>query len=337
MIQQFLSKTFSMRRNNIIVVALLCTCANSFGQQIFQDGSGESTLYLGDWNYSWARFNSSADKVSIGINRLRRSGSDLEEASFLGGVELAVKAKDGKADFFSKKAFNSGIEFSVLAGLHSFEALDSNNSSAAIFIRPGLSYNKYNIVNEAIPSDPKINKVQSVAAQLMLHVNLQLNRPFLADDPKRDIKKGNDHLYHFVGFSTGYRRANNLSDLTQVEIGTTTSASATQNVTTVETGYSGIFKDFDQFAINLDYGILPRIFRSHSVGFNYFLRSGFASEVNTATTGIGIFFAKPNEPSNILGGLALQSSDIFNGYRKETDAWERSILFFYVGFNIKAK
>lgn len=319
----------------LIVLALFSIASTQLkAQNLFQDASGQSNIFIVKDPFGWIRFNSSDQSVSLGYNHLRSAGYDFKlnnaNWTFFEGGDLKVNSKSGIANIFKGDQLNAGLAISGNFGINTYNLANKGNYQS-IYLRGGLNYDNlsyiYNSNNTAI-----IAKTNSLTGRLLFNWNYQFN---LTRIKTGGVKPDTTETYLFLGFSSGFSRLNNYNDLNDItartlKFGNTSGTEAT----TIVTGKNGQYKVYSAVPLNVDVGYTPRIFKTNTIGFNSYFRTNFFKTQNTADAGVGIYISKKDIPSNIIGGLAWQFNDIGNELQKPGSLTERSSVFFYVGYTI---
>jgi len=307
-----------------------------FCQQLFQDASGKTNLFFSRDPYGWITYNTSDKSGSVGYTRNRADGYDHDgdkvKYNYLYGGDIKVNVKDGLGSLVSGGSFRPGITLSGNAGVFS-DNYPGIGNYMSLYLRPSLSYTQYNYI---ATSAAVIDKIKKVEAGLLLNFNLQFN----LDKKTPGIGVGHDPLkrhYLFAGVQSGYTHANNYSDLDDVQLSTIINTAGNATVYKTETAKSGSYVGYNVIPLNIDVGITPRIFQHNYFGFNSYLRTNFLKSKNSTNAGVGIYLADEKKPSNIAGGLAWQFNDVFDVLKKAGGTFERSSLFFYVGYTIGGK
>jgi hypothetical protein len=314
----------------------LAICGKLKGQNLFQDASGESNMYIAQQDpFGWIRFNSSDQSVALGYNHVRSAGHDFttfnSEWSFFGGGDFKVNSKNGIANILKNDALSTGLAFNGNFGINTYNLRKKGNYST-IYLRGNINYDNltyiYNSNSQAI-----IDKTNRFSGKLLANLNFQFNFD------NTDAKTGNKYeTYLFLGLSTGFSKVNNYGDLdditaTTYQFGSNTSVEAEKTTT----GKAGQYTVYNAMPLNIDIGYTPRILQNNTIGFNSYFRTNFFKEKNASNAGLGLYIAKKDKPSNVIGGLAWQFNDLTNTLHKTGSLTEKSSVFFYVGYTISGK
>lgn len=311
----------------IIIILIFGLTTVGHAQTLFEDESGNSSFYLNDGPNGWIKFNSSSSSVSLGYNRMRDVGFDFpnwHNHNYILGVNLTAKAEKGIASVLSEDKFVSGVGGEILLGLLSNDLFDENNSMSSYFFKFGLSNSKFTTIDI---DNFKKNKDTEWIHNLSFNLNFRLNKPYEKKEKGRII-------YHFIGTALGIKRVTNLETLKSVELQKIiTNNEENQIVETIE-GKAGDLNLTSATYFYLDYGITPYLFKKNQIGFNIYYRGNYGGFKSVNNLGLGVFFAKKDQPKGILGGLAWQFNDLDNNLESKNDFLTRSTVFFYVGYNL---
>jgi hypothetical protein len=110
-----------------------------------------------------------------------------------------------------------------------------------------------------------------------------------------------------VGVSGGLNRTNNVSDLKKVEIDTTDSASGSVSVVSQTDAYLGAYNESVGVPIYSDFVFIPK--KLPWISFDAFERANVVPTNGYAEGGAGIYIAKPDKPTEVLGGLSVGWKD----------------------------
>jgi len=327
-----------MKTNTYILLILflqfIITSPSIWAQNLLEDSNGETTIFLNQDPYGLLRFNSSSSSVSIGYNRTREVGSDFDgDANLMWGTDLKAKVKDSKGTLISGNQINPGLEFNFLIGRHRLNYdsnLDRLNGINAFFIRAGIRYDQFETIDTISSSLFSLDKKKILSLNMLAHLNWQFRNVSGTGDETRT------NYIQFLGVAFGYKDHNDFEDLTKASILTTFQSNSTQTLVKEEEGRIGPINEFGRFVFNADYGFIPRIMDEWSIGLNLFFRGEFFGEVdyNVWNSGLGFFFVEEGSPSSVQGGIACHFKDMFNGKESDKDFFERSTIYFYVGYNI---
>jgi hypothetical protein len=305
-------------------------------QQLFQDASGETKIFLGTERYGWLFYNTSDKSASIGYNQIgfKSTGYDWKskEADLIVGGDLKINTKDGLGNVYSKGKVNTGFTLSGNLGFFQDNFLKSGNY-LNVYLRPQISYKQYSYVDTVV-LDYKLNKENKVEGSVLLNINIQLNRIGSRIKDGIMIKDPKKRNYVFFSFQTGFKQINNYSDLDDGEIITVKSISGAKSIQTTETGKFGNYKRSNTMPLNLDLAFTPRIFKTNYIGFNFYFRTNLFKDANSSNVGFGTYLADPKKPSKISGGIGWQFNDVSDKLKKNNSIFQRSSAFFYVGYSI---
>jgi hypothetical protein len=111
-----------------------------------------------------------------------------------------------------------------------------------------------------------------------------------------------------LGGTVGVHRTNNVDDLKAVTINSFVLQSAAGVSPSFEavkqdSGYVGDYKTFTDVPIYTDAVIIPK--RSSWIDLDFFTRSSTANSNRYFEGGVGLFVARPDNPTAVLGGLSL--------------------------------
>jgi hypothetical protein len=304
---------------------LLLLATNAYSQVLFEDASGESSIFLSDTKWSWIRINSGDESFTMGYNYQRgAAGHDyigLSANRFI-GADVKIKSNDGIGKVLSGGKLNPGINFTTSFGLIGDPVSKKNHFHQyfSAYIRAGISYNSLTYIDTALLKTTDVNKVG-------FNVTLHFNRVYTH-------KHGAGQGFLFIGGSAGVKLLNNYDALDDGIIVTTVKSTNAAQLTTTEEGKIGAYDDNMVVPVKLDIGYLPRIAKSNRFGVNAYFRSDFFKPSNGYNLGFGTFLTTGDNIRAVVGGIAWQFNDISNVQNSTESAVKRSTLFFYAGYTI---
>ena len=118
---------------------------------------------------------------------------------------------------------------------------------------------------------------------------------------------GENGVGMILGVAAGVERTNNVDELTPVTISTPVLQSGAGlppfSVVTQTSGYLGPYEKLYAAPIYTDAVLIPK--RASWVDFDFFTRSNAAHADRYVEGGLGVFIARPEEPTKVLGGLSV--------------------------------
>lgn len=125
-------------------------------------------------------------------------------------------------------------------------------------------------------------------------------------DMTYNFMDGGTRLY---GVSIGYKRDNNIDDLTEVTIKDETlvnDGDTTRTIVKETKAFRGAFEAVDRIPLKFDAVYWPNDFGGR-IGINFFARTDLRDTSNTFTPGIGIFYSAKGAPTRVLGGISFST------------------------------
>lgn len=115
-------------------------------------------------------------------------------------------------------------------------------------------------------------------------------------------------------FGAGYERANNVDELTEVEVAVETTRTdpqtgATRKVKSTKTAYQGSYLESNTLPLTLDLFVKPSAVAL--LGLNTFARQILSDGRPKTVIGAGLWILKEKSPAIALGGLVAQLDDAF--------------------------
>lgn len=297
---------------------ILFISVDSIGQQIFEDASGESSLYLTDNNYAWFRLNTSSSSATLGFNYLQQNGFTLGKFYGIGGLDLSASVKNKLGVIFKDSKVSPDVGISGNLGFAS-DVLFEKDALISIFYRGELKNQKFDMASVSADTafiDTKVRWSGKHSVNLNLFVQY--------GDDVESLR------FLSFGFSFGYRDKYNYDDLDGVDI--LYPSGVNSNVYSKKTGKTGMLESLASCPLRIDIGYLPRIMKQNSLGFNlYFTAETFTSQ-QVVNLGIGTFFTKKDAPQSVIGGISWQFTDLSNAKGSDNSLGERSIALMYIGY-----
>jgi hypothetical protein len=305
------------------------------GQALFEDASGETSLYLAQKQWIRAYVNTGDKSATIGFNTYDFIKTDSATIggrkhfiyrSFLSGISVKAKVSDGLGTIFSGSKFNSGLGLSGIIGIQGIASAESDEkaNNYSLFFRGGINYEKFTYIDTLTFS-------ASTKKKLLAFVNLHGNKLWKFNYKKHPSRKH----YIILGGSVGLKHGNNFEDLLDGSASVIKSKDSLAIISSTD-GKLGNYKGFATCPINIDFGYIPSILGKNVVGFNGYLREKLGAP-NTGKTGknpfnlgYGLFFSKKEAITSVIGGIAWQFNDVF----VKNDKLKQSTIFFYVGYTI---
>jgi hypothetical protein len=109
------------------------------------------------------------------------------------------------------------------------------------------------------------------------------------------------------GIGAGVNRTNNSGTLKKVEVSTTQSGSGTTSVVSQTAAFQGAYQESIGVPVYSDFVFIPH--KLPWLAIDAFERSNVATTNRYAEGGVGLFFAKPSNPTAVLGGLSISWKD----------------------------
>jgi hypothetical protein len=129
--------------------------------------------------------------------------------------------------------------------------------------------------------------------------------------PTYNMLTGTSWFSLLAGVAGGVTCTNNSGSLTKVEISTSQASSGTVSVVSQKDAYQGTYQESIGVPIYSDFVFFP--VRAPWLTFDAFERANVISTNGYSEGGVGVFFAKPDNPTAVLGGLSV---DWKNGKRE---------------------
>jgi hypothetical protein len=129
--------------------------------------------------------------------------------------------------------------------------------------------------------------------------------------PTYNMLTGTSWFSLLAGVAGGVTRTNNSGSLTKVEITTSQGSSGTTSVVSQKDAYQGTYQESIGVPIYSDFVFFP--VKAPWLTFDAFERANVVSTNGYSEGGVGVFFAKPTNPTAVLGGLSV---DWKNGKRE---------------------
>ena len=309
----------------ILILLLINAIVDAKAQAVFENGSGDAIILRNDTLKSFFNFRANTASESfvlsyIGTSNLKDYIVDPTKRVFrtlMIGGDLKFKVKDGLGSVYKDKKLNTGISLAFIIGVQK-ETYDTKTpmptTPRSIYFKAGFSYDKYTMLD-------------TLAATQLDHKKME---PFLTAHYNKFYSwqtANKKDFYGLFGFSFGYKKTNNTESLDDGVGFNTISTIGTYLVGEQTDGKLGDFSQYDSFPLSLDFGIIPKMFDKNMIGFNFYGRAKFNQPKTPVNLGTGIFFAKDNEPTNVIGGIGWQVNNVGNK--------PNSSVFVYIGYTIK--
>ena len=94
----------------LLVVCIAVVHVKLKGQALFQDASGQSTLFMGKSRFAYGQFNTSSNSVSLGYAGMKTVGYDFGTMRVTKGMDLKVSVNNGLGTVFSSSMFVPGFK-----------------------------------------------------------------------------------------------------------------------------------------------------------------------------------------------------------------------------------
>lgn len=284
------------------VIALLALSSPAVAQtSAYQTADGHTSIFLNNANGNLI-FNVSASEFTVGYLHEGAGRRTLLFGFDLTGTPSASLA----TQIFQKGPNPPSLGGAASIGLHSMFALDPADQSPDGHLRDDwalvqftYSRSSFNLANDpnAQPQQVHFDEYKVLAVY-----NALVNVP---------------HVGLLLGGATGVHRTNNVNELDPVTInrpvlqsavGVSPSFVAVQQ----ENGYFGDYNSFVSIPLYTDVVIIPK--RSSWINLDLFTRSSAGSSSRYFEGGVGLFVAKQDNPTAVLGGLTV-------GWRSGVPTW----------------
>lgn len=236
-----------------ILVLFLATSATA--QQIFEDASGESSLYIADSNFGYVRLNTSSSSATLGYNNFTTNGYNLFDALYwVYGGDVSVSVKDKVGQLFKDDKVQPDVSLNGNVGLASDKI---SGLLLSAFVRGEFGNKNFDML-EFDPDTAMVAKKNRWARKITFNINAF--HQYGDDD---------DHP-NFLSFGLSYGRGKkyNYSDLDDGEILATQQGLPYGSVVGVKKGKLGALGATESNPFRIDLGILPTLFKQNKVGFN---------------------------------------------------------------------
>lgn len=303
---------------------------SSSAQTVFEDASGESILIKNDALKDWfnIRINTASESFTLSYigtkaldnKNIKNSTTEKISRTSMMGFDLKLKVKDGIGSIYKQGKLNTGISGTFIWGIQkeNFDTQTSiNTKPRSFYLKAGLSYDKYTMLDTLNFSKTELKKLQPYAS---------VNKNCF-----NTLKTSNGNPYYtLTGISVGYKMTNNTEDLDDGIGSSLIGTSTNYSVGKQNTGKLGDYRTYHSFPVRFDYGVLPRMFGKNILGINAYARAGLNEPETPINLGTGIFFSKNNEPTNVVGGFGWQFNNVFN-----KSLMANSSVFVYIGYTIQ--
>jgi hypothetical protein len=303
----------------LVLFVALCTSAIACSQtSAYQDTDGNTSIYLRDPKVNLT-FNVSDTKFTIGylatINEVKRDNlvnkaakeTDPQKQQELQNQIRALN-KSMKTTRLGRSEL--GIHFSAkpttdLTG----QILQSSSSPASV--AGGIFYGIHKIDPKSLDDwfVLKLNYTKSTFNTVASGSTTPISQHF----DGFDVLPSYNRLFNLpgatllAGVSGGINRTNNTGDLKKVEIQTTQASSGTVSVVSQKDAYLGDYKDSIGVPIYSDFAFIPK--GLNWISFDAFERANVIPTNGYAEGGVGVFIAKPEKPTEVLGGISVGWKD----------------------------
>lgn len=275
------------------VVALLVMSGSAFAQtSAYQTADSNTSIFLTNANANLI-FNVSDSRFTVGYLH-----EEAGRRTVLFGFDLTGTPSASLAtQLFQKGPNPPALGGAASIGLHSMFALDPADQSPDGHLRDDwaliqftYSRSSFNLTNDP-NSQPQ--QVHFDEYKVLAVYNALVNAP---------------HVGLLLGGAVGVHRTNNLNDLEAVTINTpvlqsSAGVSPAFQAVRQDNGYFGDYETGIGIPIYTDVVIIPK--RSSWINLDLFTRSSAAAANRYFEGGVGLFIAKPDNPTAVLGGLTV--------------------------------
>ncbi len=298
----------------IIIISFLFACTSLVcGQTIFEDASGETSVFLPVGGN--VRVNT-ADKSLKFAYYYNRSDKDV-----VFGVDASGKSNNGFASVISGKNLNPEANLNFNVGFKNVSTDDSNLSGYDYLnVTFGIGASKYTLLN------PDVSYAQQISTESFNQLSAGVSYNYYLN--------GN----MIFGIYGGYDKTNNISALPKLVIKETTVLGADAAGTTIRSSedeffaWQGNLKTIHQFSFYTDYIYIPD-FLENRVALSVYTRSGFRTDHNQTNAGLGIYLNKKDEPLKVVGGIIYEFEDLFDSSDAGTSLGKRGTLGIILGYH----
>jgi hypothetical protein len=323
-----------MRQWLLLIVTLGITTALYSQTSAYQDTDGNTSIYLRDPKANLT-FNVSDTKFTVGylatINEMRRDNLVNRAAKETDPAKQQVMQK--QIDALNESMKNTKLGRSAI-GVHfsgkpttdlTGQILQSSSSPASV--SGGLFYGIHRLGAKTLKvqdEDEKEHHPDHLRDDwFILNVNYSRSTfNTVANDSTTPVSQhfdGFDILPSYnrqvdigaftliAGVSGGVNRTNNTGDLKKVEIDTTEATSGTVSVVSQKDAYLGAYKESIGVPIYSDFVFISK--GLNWLSFDAFERANVVSTNGYAEGGAGVFIAKPDKPTEVLGGVSIGWKD----------------------------
>ncbi|WP_343524872.1 hypothetical protein [Pedobacter sp.] len=256
------------------------------GQSIFEDRKGGSAIFLPSGGTF--RLNTADASLKFSFSNL------VSSQKFFYGLEILGKTNDGLVSLISKGDISPGSKINGVIGFKEFFQSHDYLDGWLAF-KFGYEGSSFKLFNPASSFADQIKKKSFNAFSSSIAFNLKMG--------------GNKVL----ALSAGYQKANNYSELNEIELtdektfvdaGSSTTRSY-ESKTKVRTGN---YEIFNQIPLNLDFFWSPN--QSPRIGFYHYLRSKINNGKAVNGLGSGLYLLKKNNPLSSIAGIVFEVSDL---------------------------
>ncbi|WP_342087714.1 hypothetical protein [Dyadobacter sp. OTU695] len=320
-------KTFLLILNKtslpICLMAIL-RINSAYSQASFvQDARGESSVMSPGG--SGIVFNTSDAAISISFLKAKSS------SPFYWGIDAKFKAEEG----ISLVVKNGNINpTGKVGGVFVWESKPNKGKWNNFYLSPAVSFSSSKLFDDQtnLFAD-QIAKKQFTAVSLKAAFNRTSHRKLFCSECESSPT--------ILGISGTIGTTTNLGNLTKLDVITyTILKDESGQERKLETGQTSAFSPLSKYQdnlgyaqINVDWIIFPMVFQSRAA-IAIFSRSKFANKMlPTHSPGAGIFLTKEGSPTDIVGGIVTQITDVFNVNDQPNGPKNRIVLSLVAGYS----
>lgn len=311
----------------LLFIAFILPCCVAIGQaNIFQDAKGESALKFFGNSVSLSTKDESIN-FAVG-NYYRTTHSNAADRFRRWSATLELKADEGISNLKNGKEYLIDGSTGFYHGWKKVSPATGTNTAWEMerFVSGAIGIDRTKLFNTALPLED------------MIYSEGKLIYKF-------EIGQFGYRNHFLYGLGASFKRQTNVDDLKTKSINFLDYSSVNDSTLVFREKQAYDVKEFSGsqhvLSVNADGAFLLNTSSASGSGdappaflafhFRYQLPESQKSQFNP---GIGLYLGKHGAPRTIIGGFNIQFLDLFNAQNKKTNAWDRAVINFVVGFHL---
>jgi hypothetical protein len=297
-----------------LVLAALAASAAS-GQEVTEDTRGNGPLVVPTRGASGILRVNSADKSA----RVTYVNAGTQNPFYL-GFQVEAEIQNSVASIFESGDVTPGAKASFYLGRRNVTT-DPKAPSASVdwmHLRLGVEGSRITLYDPDRPFGEQVSTQTFTGGTAALSYNR-----FFA---WRDVN-------FLVSTSAGYRRANNYSSLSEIEVATetrTSEAGSSRTGREKTAARQGAYRESSTYPITLDAFIKPSA--TQLVGLSTYGRMVLSDDKPLTIAGVGLFRLKEGMPTQATAGIVAELNDVFDVSDEGGSLTDRLRVSIVVGF-----